>query len=835
MRFYVGVPVTASDGGHVGTICVLDVKPRAEFVTTAIVTLRAFAVLAADLLRPCATAGLLSGPNGDDEVQLLNSALQHASDGIMITGLNPSDPSGRQIVYVNDSFCRLTGYAPQDLVGESPNILKGAATDMDVLMRFRKDQQAGIDTSATLMNYRKDGSELYLETRLAPIKNAQGIVTHYVGVHREVGDRLADQHGRKELYDAFHLLFDNNPLPMWVFDPVTLRFLIVNNAAVAFYGWSRAEFLCMTLRDIRPVEELEALERAMRPASNVAPGQRVWTHKRADGSILRVGGATQVFTMAGVSSQLGVVWDLTEVQGARDEIGRQHEQLKQVVVQLHARTEELSNAHRLAKLGTWWISADLSQMTWSDEIYTLLGRERGEFAPSYENATAVMHDDDRELFRSMTQPSSVYSGTRRVEARVVRRDGRIRHVTIESFRAQPDFGQQHEAGFVGYIQDVTERRETEQALMRAEKLAILGHLTGGIAHDFNNLLTVVTLNLEEVIETLPDTHALQDVLVPALHAAQRSAQLTNQMLAYARQAPLSPKAVSLANFLTTFRPAAARALGGQFDLTIVAGDEPCMALVDPAQLQVAVLNIVLNARDAMPEGGQITVEAAAVQFPAAEFAVEDVAPGTYAMIAVIDSGPGIAATTLPHIFEPFFTTKAKGVGSGLGLSMVDGFVRQSGGHIIIQSVVGGGTTMRLFLPTTTAQNSELDLKQISTVRRRALLVEDQPAVLATVSRMFAQLGYDVCGVDTAAHALAELDQTLDFAVLFTDIVLPGDINGVELSKIVSRRAPNIQILLTSGFSNHDLSKSGVDGSEVLIKPYRRQDLLDRLNRIGTTK
>ena len=482
---------------------------------------------------------------------------------------------------------------------------------------------------------------------------------------------------------------------------------------------------------------------------------------------------------------------------------------------MRARTEELTDANRLAQLGTWRLSRDRKTMAWSDEIYNLIGRKREDFPPSYENAIDMFHPDDRRLFANPFDGVKDVAA-RRIDARIIRADGRLRHVKID-FRVATD------GSLAGYVQDWSERWETEQALMRSEKLAILGQITGGVAHDFNNLLTVITLNLEESIEELPDSDDLHAVLVPALQASRRCAELTNQLLSYARQAPLRPQEIGLDVFFSTCRPMIRRVLGKQHDLVLEVKNGRAAPMVDASQLQTALVNLALNARDAMPDGGCLRVEATTVALPSRLYDLDEAAPGDYAVISLADTGCGIPPANLTRIFEPFFTTKDATGNSGLGLSMVDGFARQSGGYTQVRSEVGNGTTVRLFLPLAKAEK-RADVQP----RPRALLVDDQPAVLATVQRMFNQLGYDVCAVADAASALAELDRDRNFTILFTDIVLPGGMDGFALSKVVRNRAPDIRILLTSGYSEKDLSQSGVPGVDILAKPYKRKDLLDRL-------
>ena len=758
----------------------------------------------------------------DERLRLLNLALDMASEGMIITkGAPPFE-----IVYVNDLFCRTTGYAANELVGRSCAMLQGAESDRATLQQISAKLRAGLATSFVLANYRKNGSAFQVQIDLAPITDANGTTTHFVALQRDITEKLHNERQQRELDESFRVLFEANPLPMWMFDPATLQFLMVNQAAITFYGWSRAEFMSMTVHDTKPAGE--------GPDPAAVAGLRAMSDqwrlplKRADGSIVWISAVTRPHRIGGKDAIFAAMWDVTELQIAQEHLKRNYEMVRDLAGQLRARTDELTEANRLAKLGTWRLSADRTEMTWSDEIYTLLDRRRSDFPPSYENSLLVVHPDDRELCKRSSPIAGSDCGSRQVEARIVSPDGRLRHVRIE-FRPANKGDERGE--LFGYVQDISERREIQQALMRSEKLAILGHLTGGIAHDFNNLLTVVTLNLEEAIAELPGADELQGILVAALLAAQRGADLTSQLLAYARQAPLRPQATSLATLFASFSPLVRRALGQKHHLRLTIEDERCTPLVDPSQLQAAVLNIVLNAQDAMPDGGEIWIDAASIRLPSPDFPLDDVAPGSYALISVTDQGCGIAPEIIPRIFEPFYTTKTVGAGSGLGLSMVDGFIAQSGGRTVVESQLGAGTTIRLFLPLVTNEDVLPARSDQSPNRRRALLVEDQPAVLATVSRMFTQLGYEVCGVQSADAALAELDCSQDFAVMFTDIVLPGDMDGIELARSVSQRAPNIQIMLTSGFSEYNRTELALPGVELLMKPYKRQDLLDRLNKI----
>jgi PAS domain S-box-containing protein len=753
----------------------------------------------------------------EQRYRLLSSALDMATDGIAVTEVDPRSGDALRMVYVNRRLCDLTGQNASDLIGRAPDVFDVPGSDA-VQEEFRRALQIGFSPPALVTMFRAGGPSPQVEIETAGLRDPNGRITHVVSMHRDVTKRLSEERKKREVTQSFRLLFDSNPLPMWIFHRRTLQFLMVNDAAVHFYGWPREEFLKKTLRSIKPDSDWPELDRIVETGfCGVADGH-VFTHYRADGTTVRMGTVIRPHPALDEEAMVSALWDMTAVQAAREELARSNLLLSDLASQLKARTEELTDAHRLAQLGTWRLSADRRTMTWSDEIYNLIGRTRDDYPSTLQNAYELFHPEDRHLFRSRLEMAEAGVVAPRLDARIIRSDGRLRHVKID-YRVADD------GSIAGYMQDWSERWETEQALMRSEKLAILGQVTGGVAHDFNNLLTVITLNLEESIEDLPEDDELQTILVPALQASRRCAELTNQLLAYSRQAPLRPQAINLDTFFGSCRPMIRRALGKHHDLVLEVSDGRAAPLVDASQLQTALVNLALNARDAMPHGGELSMTATTATLPSAEFEIDDAAPGDYAVISVTDTGVGIPPDIANRVFEPFFTTKGEKGNSGLGLSMVDGFVRQSGGYTQVRSVPGQGTTIRLFLPLAAVEEGK---QHPTTTRPRVLVVDDQPAVLATVTRMLNQLGYDVCAVSSAAAALAELERDRNFSVLFTDIILPGGMDGFALSKIVRSRVPQIQILLTSGYSEKDLSQSGVPGVDILAKPYKRKDLLERL-------
>ena len=330
---------------------------------------------------------------------------------------------------------------------------------------------------------------------------------------------------------------------------------------------------------------------------------------------------------------------------------------------------------------------------------------------------------------------------------------------------------------------------------------------------------------------------MQALLGPVLHAAMRGSDLTSQLLSYARRSPLEPMHVSLHNLFDGLNPLLDRILGDRFTLEVEHGQGVVQPFVDAAKLENAILNLVINARDAMATGGRIVISTlVATLGPRDAGSWNDFAPGEYALISVTDTGCGIPPEVFPRVFEPFFTTKSVGKGSGLGLSMVYGFAKQSGGHVAITSEVGIGTTATLYLPLHGGQDATIPrgspkaaAKPVAP-RMVALLVEDQPEVLETVKRQLVALGFKVIVAADAARAMDHITASSMLDLLFTDVAIPGPIDGTQLAAIAKQRHPEIRILLTSGYMDHTGSRATVLslGTEFLQKPYSRADLSERL-------
>jgi PAS domain S-box-containing protein len=400
--------------------------------------------------------------------------------------------------------------------------------------------------------------------------------------------------------------------------------------------------------------------------------------------------------------------------------------------------------------------------------------------------------------------------------------------------------QEGESIFVGIIHDLTERKRTEELLVQAQKMEMVGQLAGGIAHDFNNLLTVIVGNAEFLSEKLKVRQDLQQLADDIGRAGDRGAELTQRLLAFGRRQVLRPVEIDCNALLGSMQKLLQRTLRQDIQITADFDPEVSFTFADAAQLESAVLNLAVNAQDAMPSGGRLTISTANASLDDHYKSLHpEVIAGEYVLIAVTDEGEGMPSEVIERAFEPFYTTKEVGKGSGLGLSMVYGFVKQSNGHVAIYSEPGLGTTVRIYLPQVASklpQSPEqipagtASLPQgIETV----LVVEDDPFVRSYSIKSVESLGYSVISTVDSNDALQKLRADIPIDILFTDIVMPGGINGWELADLARQLRPGLPVLLTSGYALETLVKHGRlrAGAVVLTKPFRKADLARRLREV----
>jgi PAS domain S-box-containing protein len=400
-------------------------------------------------------------------------------------------------------------------------------------------------------------------------------------------------------------------------------------------------------------------------------------------------------------------------------------------------------------------------------------------------------------------------------------------------------------GFAKITRDITERRQAQEALeqaqaalFQAQKMEAVGQLTGGVAHDFNNLLTIIVNNLDLLTRNAREPRDVK-LIESAQRAAERGAKLTQQLLAFSRRQPLQPDTHNPNTLIEGFESVLRRACGEMIRLQLSLAPRIRWVSVDAPQFESALLNLIVNARDAMPNGGSLKIMTGNVTLSEKDSASSDLPPGQYVSTTVQDTGTGMTPEIVSRVFEPFFTTKEIGKGTGLGLSQVYGFVTQSGGHIKVDSTPGQGTKVTMLLPaqeTGIAMSEEEDETERPTrdSAGTVLIVEDEPAVLEVASDIFDSLGYDVVTATDANEAIKVLDGHPSIDVLFSDVIMPNGMNGVELSRKAREMRPDLKILLASGYPMSALPSDGLGaGVSFISKPYRWTELAEKLRGLRT--
>ncbi|MBF23332.1 MAG: hybrid sensor histidine kinase/response regulator [Pusillimonas sp.] len=388
--------------------------------------------------------------------------------------------------------------------------------------------------------------------------------------------------------------------------------------------------------------------------------------------------------------------------------------------------------------------------------------------------------------------------------------------------------------WVAVERDISERKLLEDRVRHLQRMDAIGQLTGGVAHDFNNLLTVMVGNAELLVESLEDRPELSTSAKMIAQAGSKGAELTKRLLAFARRQPLDPRALNASRVVTDMQSLLIRTLGEHIELEFVMGAGLWSAMADPSQLEDALLNLAINARDAMMSGGRLTIETGNVWF-SSDYAREhpDLSPGQYVMIAVSDTGCGIPPENMKRLFEPFFTTKPRGQGTGLGLPMVFGFLKQSGGHMTVYSEPGQGTTVKMYLPRTTEQWVEPVAAEVESTRgggQTILLVEDDHLVREYARSQLLGLGYNVVCAEDGKRALDILRSDARCDLLFTDVVMPGGLSGRQLADQAKLLRPGLKVLYTSGYTENAIVHHGrLDPGVLLLnKPYRRVELAEKV-------
>ena len=549
---------------------------------------------------------------------------------------------------------------------------------------------------------------------------------------------------------------------------------------------------------------------------------------------------------------------------ARELMARVNANLEMARLRRDATRELLESEARFRNMANhapvmMWVSDPTGSLTYLNRLWCEFTGQSLDEAVG-DGAWNALHPEDREHYESALLSASSNGEPFRAECRVRRADGVYRWALAAAAPRFSDDGAF--LGYIGSIIDITHRKEserilqeanlvlerrvaaaiaerahTEAQLRQAQKMEAIGKLTGGVAHDFNNVLQVIAGNLQLLGRDVAGNVRAEQRLQTAIAATSRGSRLAAQLLAFGRRQPLSPKTVNLGRLVRGIDDMLRRSLGEGVEIeTIIAGGL-WNTFVDTVQVENALLNLAINARDAMQGQGKLTIEAGNAFLDDTYVARHgDVAAGQYVMVAVTDTGCGIPGELLERVFEPFYTTKPEGQGTGLGLSMVYGFVKQSGGHIKIYSEVGHGTTVRIYLPRARQPEdveTEVETGPITGGSETILVVEDDEDVRGTVVDLLSELGYRVLRAKEAQSALAIVESGVPIDLLFTDVVMPGPLSSPELARKARERLPNIAVLFTSGYTDNAIVHGGRldDGVDLLSKPYSREAMARKIRSV----
>jgi len=746
---------------------------------------------------------------------------EHSLDVLTILGRDG------QFLYNSPSLKTVLGYEPRDMPGRDAFALVHAEDLAGVQRAFQRAlENPGMVITHEFRCRRQDGSWAYLETvgqnRLDDPEIA-GVVLN----SRDISDRKRAEAELREGEKQYRLIFEGSPTPMWVVDSETFQFLEVNEAAVEHYGYSREEFLRMNSREIRCDGETE---RYLKFISDVVKSERestfgragLWRHRKKNGELLHVEIKWSKITFRGRAGLLIMAHDVTERRRAAEALEKSE--------------GSLAAAQRIAHLGSWELdlhnreNVNANELRWSDETYRIFGYEPGQVMVTNDLFFRAVHPDDRPRIAAAVAEALKSGVAYDLEHRIVLPSGEERWV-----RERGEFLNNAEGKPVqmrGIVMDVTERRQLGEQLRQSQKMEAIGQLAGGVAHDFNNILTVIHghASLLLVDEDLSKSAARSAQQIA--QAAERAAGLTRQLLTFSRRQVMQPRRLDLNQVVSNMTIMLGRILGEDITLQLNFWPQPAYVKADASMMEQVLLNLVVNARDAMPKGGKLSIRITISPVEPHRRGYQSEKPGgEFVCLNVTDNGCGIDRETLRRIFEPFFTTKEVGKGTGLGLATVYGILNQHEGWIDVESEPGKGSSFRAFLPFAAEATEEAAGKasprEVRGGQETILVVEDEIALRELVCSVLEGHGYNVLQAETGVKALEiwqHHKQEID--LLLTDLIMPDHVNGRELAERLLADKPGLKVIFTSGYTADVVGKDFVlqRGLHYLQKPYEPRKL-----------
>ena len=660
------------------------------------------------------------------------------------------------------------------------------------------------------------GAVLDVSITASPVLDAEGKLLGVSVIARDITMAKRTEDALRESEAKYRLLFEKNPMPMWIFDQQTLRFQSVNEAAVRHYGYSREEFLRMTIADIRPQDELPKLLDIVPHRVRGLQDAGIWRHRKKDGTVIEVEVTTCELDVPSPDSLLVLAHDVTErVTNQR---------------RLWQSEERFSKIFRSSPLGITISTESTGRYIDANPAFLkMIGYDHCDLIGKTAKELNIWYNPkERELLLgALTNQESITP----LQVQFKTRSGDVRLVEIASERIELE----DQNCILAISHDVTEARRLEDQLRQAQKMEAIGRLAGGVAHDFNNMLGVIVGYSDLSRERVVDDKIIRNHLAQIRRAAERAAALTRQLLAFSRQQHQVPRVLSLNDIVLNLKGMLSRMIGEDVSLVFRPTNPLGSVKVDLVHMEQVLMNLAVNARDAMPKGGELIIETQNILLDSPYLGPQgEINPGRYVLLTVSDTGCGMDSATLAQAFEPFFTTKEMGKGTGLGLSTVWGIVKQSNGYISAYSELGRGATFKIYLPSIDHPAESLIPAVIDAIppagKETVLVVEDEDAMRELVVSLLERRGYRVLSASSGQIAL-DFAKAFEgeIALVITDVIMPG-MTGPDLVSELKKQRGLLKVLYMSGYARSLVVDEGLIKPESLMlsKPFSSLELLTKV-------